>query len=263
MLRIARRGLLALPALMIPGLARADAWPGRTRLVVGFAPGGANDIMARLLVAEYNALIPGGSFVVENRPGAGTLLAAQNILGAPPDGNHLLYASTSTLITALVNQKAGIDVPRDYAAISLAQISPLLLVARADSPANTLAEVIALAKRKQGQLTISHPGNGGVNHLSLALLMQQAGIETATMSINIRARDKALREAQYAAQGGRIDEALRHLGKNVVEVGEGAAIEAAAAWLSLSPSDRARTAIYVCSISGSRTRAARATSRSR
>ena len=75
-------------------------------------------------------------------------------------------------------------------------------------------------------------------------VMQQAGIETATMSINIRARDKALREAQYAAQGGRIDEALRHLGKNVVEVGEGAAIEAAAAWLSLSPSDRERTAIY-------------------
>lgn len=75
-------------------------------------------------------------------------------------------------------------------------------------------------------------------------VMQQAGIETATMSINIRARDKALREAQYAAQGGRIDEALRLLGKNVVEVGEGAAIEAAAAWLSLSPFDRERTAIY-------------------
>ena len=64
------------------------------------------------------------------------------------------------------------------------------------------------------------------------------------MTINIRARDKALRAAQYAAQGGHIDEALRHLGKNVVEVGEGAAIEAAAAWLSLSPSDRERTAIY-------------------
>ncbi len=75
-------------------------------------------------------------------------------------------------------------------------------------------------------------------------VMQQAGIETATMSINIRARNKALREAQYAAQGGRIDEALRHLGRNVVEVSEGAAIEAAAAWLSLSPSDRERTAIY-------------------
>lgn len=75
-------------------------------------------------------------------------------------------------------------------------------------------------------------------------VMQQAGIETATMSINIRARDQALREAQYAAQGGRIDEALRHLGKNVIEVSEGAAIEAAAAWLSLSPSERERTSIY-------------------
>jgi conjugative relaxase-like TrwC/TraI family protein len=75
-------------------------------------------------------------------------------------------------------------------------------------------------------------------------VMQQAGAETATMNINIRARDKALRSAQYAAQGGRIDEALRHLGSNVVEVREGAAVEAAAAWLSLSPADRERTAIY-------------------
>lgn len=75
-------------------------------------------------------------------------------------------------------------------------------------------------------------------------VMQQAGAETATMNLNIRARDKALRAAQYAAQGGKIDEALRHLGKDVVEVREGAAIEAAAAWLSLSPADRERTAIY-------------------
>lgn len=75
-------------------------------------------------------------------------------------------------------------------------------------------------------------------------VIQRAGAETATMNLNIRARDKALRAAQYAAQGGKIDEALRHLGKNVVEVGEGAAIEAAAAWLSLSPADRERTAIY-------------------
>jgi tripartite-type tricarboxylate transporter receptor subunit TctC len=183
MAQLGRRALLALPALA-PGLARADAWPGRTRLVVGFAPGGANDIMARLLAAEYNTLIPGGSFVVENRPGAGTLLAAQNILTAPADGNHLLYASTSTLITALVNRKAGIDVPRDYAPVAMAQISPLLLVARGDFPASTLAEVIALAKQKQGRLTISHPGNGGINHLSLAVLMQQAGIEVTLVPFN-------------------------------------------------------------------------------
>ncbi|HMS19724.1 MAG TPA: AAA family ATPase [Sphingorhabdus sp.] len=75
-------------------------------------------------------------------------------------------------------------------------------------------------------------------------LMQKAGTETAIMNLNIRARDKQLRAAQYAAQGGQIDEALRHLGSNVVEVGEGAAVAAAAAWLSLAPKERDRTSIY-------------------
>lgn len=75
-------------------------------------------------------------------------------------------------------------------------------------------------------------------------VMQRSGVETATMETNIRARTRDLREAQQAAQSGRIDDALRHLGKNVVEVGDGAAIEAAAAWLALSPADRERTAIY-------------------
>ncbi len=75
-------------------------------------------------------------------------------------------------------------------------------------------------------------------------LMQQAGAETATMNRNIRARDKTLKLAQSAAQGGHIEEALRHLGAHVVEVGEGAALEAAAVWLALAPDERERTAIY-------------------
>lgn len=75
-------------------------------------------------------------------------------------------------------------------------------------------------------------------------VMQRAGIETATMDTNLRARTDDLRAAQEAAQGGRIDEALKHLGTNVVEVPEGAAIEAAAAWLALAPAERERTAIY-------------------
>jgi hypothetical protein len=75
-------------------------------------------------------------------------------------------------------------------------------------------------------------------------LMQKAGTETAIMNLNIRARDKQLRAAQYAAQGGQIDEALRHLGSNVVEVSKGAAVAAAAAWLSLAPKERDSTSIY-------------------
>jgi tripartite-type tricarboxylate transporter receptor subunit TctC len=185
MIPIRRRALGALPLLALPGLARAQAFPARqVRLVVGFAPGGANDIMARLLAANYQESFPGGNFVVENRPGAGTLLAAEHIARAAPDGYSLLYASTSTLITSLVNSKAGIEVPRDFAAIAMAQSSPLLLVARADFPARTLADVIALAKQKQGRLTVSHPGTGGINHLSLAVLMRQAGIELTLVPYN-------------------------------------------------------------------------------
>ncbi len=75
-------------------------------------------------------------------------------------------------------------------------------------------------------------------------VMQKAGVETATMNSNLRARDKALRDAQYAAQGGNIDEALRHLGPHVVASGNTAAVDAAAAWLSLSPAEREVTAIY-------------------
>lgn len=75
-------------------------------------------------------------------------------------------------------------------------------------------------------------------------VMQRSGVETATMDTNLRARTDDLRAAQEAAQGGRIDEALKHLGANVVEVPEGAAIEAAAAWLALAPGERERTAIY-------------------
>ena len=75
-------------------------------------------------------------------------------------------------------------------------------------------------------------------------VMQRAGTETAAMNVNVRARSEALREAQYAAQGGHIDEALRHLGPHVVEVADGAAVAAAAAWLGLFPDEREKTSIY-------------------
>ena len=180
-----RRALLALPALALAPAARAQApaWPARqVRLVVGFASGGANDIMARLLAAKFAPHFPGATFVVENRPGAGTLLAADHVARAAPDGYTILYASTSTLITSLVNRNAGINVPRDFVPIAMAQNSPLLLVSRPDFPAKTLAEVIALAKQRP--LTISHPGAGGINHLSLAVWMRQAGIELTLVPYN-------------------------------------------------------------------------------
>ena len=179
-----RTALLGLPLAMAGARAMAQSLPRQIRFVVGFAAGGANDIMARLLATKLGEAMPGTSFVVENRPGAGTLLAAEYVARAAPDGTTFLYASTSTLITLLVNRGSGLNPTQDFAAVAMAQSSPLLLVSRPDFPARTLAEVIALARARGGRLTVSHPGTGGINHLSLAVLMQREGIELTLVPYN-------------------------------------------------------------------------------
>jgi tripartite-type tricarboxylate transporter receptor subunit TctC len=178
--RIARRSVvLAVPALVGAGSARAQAWPTRpVRIVVGFAAGGANDIMARLLATKLTERIPGSSFIVENRPGASTQVAADLVARAAPDGTTFMYTSPSTLIALAVNRSATLDPVQAFAPVFLAQNSPLALVCRADFPARTVAEFIALARERQGRLTVSTPGAGAINHLALVLLMKQAGFET-------------------------------------------------------------------------------------
>jgi len=185
MTRIGRRGiLLAAPRVLAARQGLAQEFPLRqVRIVVGFAAGGANDIMARLVGNKLSERMPGTAFVVENRPGAGTLLAAEYVARSAPDGSTLMYASSSTVVSPLVNRTSTLDLPRDFATVAMAQSSPLLLVSRADFPAKTLPELIALAKRRPG-ITISHPGSGGINHLSLAVLMQQTGVEFTLVPFN-------------------------------------------------------------------------------
>jgi tripartite-type tricarboxylate transporter receptor subunit TctC len=170
--------LLAAPAVLAAGTARAQAWPARpVRILVGFAAGGANDIMARLLAQKLAERIPGSSFIVENRPGASTQVAADLVARAAPDGTTFMYTSPSTLIALAVNRSATLDPVQAFAPVFIAQNSPLALVCRADFPARTVAEFIALARERQGRLTVSTPGAGAINHLALILLMKQAGFE--------------------------------------------------------------------------------------
>jgi len=174
-----RAAMLGAPALVAAaGAARAQAWPNRpVRIVVGFAPGGANDIMARLLAQKLTERIPGSSFVVENRPGASTQVAADAVARAAPDGTTFFYTSPSTLIALIVNRQATLDPTQALAPVFIAQNSPLALVCRPDFPARTMAEFIALARERGGRLTVSTPGAGAINHLALVLLMRQTGIE--------------------------------------------------------------------------------------
>lgn len=174
-----RRGLLlAAPAVLAAGSVRAQAWPNRpVRIVVGFAAGGANDIMARLLAQKLSERLPGSAFVVENRPGGSTLVAAELVARATPDGTTFFYTSPSTLISSLVNRSAAIETVQSLMPVTLAQSSPLALICRPDFPARTVPEFLALAREKQGRMTVSHPGTGAINHLALVLLMRQTGIE--------------------------------------------------------------------------------------
>jgi tripartite-type tricarboxylate transporter receptor subunit TctC len=185
---IARRSVLsAAPALLLGAarVAAAQDYPTRpVRVIIGFAAGGATDIMARLLSKHLGERLGGQPFVVENRPGAGTLLAAEAVARAAPDGYTLMYASSSTVITPLINRSSTLDVPRDFAAVAIAQASPMILVANNEFPARTIPEIVAMAKAQPGRITISHPGIGGINHLSLAIFMQRTGTEFTLVPFN-------------------------------------------------------------------------------
>jgi tripartite-type tricarboxylate transporter receptor subunit TctC len=154
-----RAALLAVPATVAAPGVRAQAWPSRpVRIVVGFAAGGANDIMARLLAQKLTDRLPGSAFIVENRPGASTLVAADHVARAAPDGTTFFYTSPSTLISGLVNRSPVVEQVRALAPVVLAQSSPLAVICRPDFPARTVAEFIALARERHRR--DQSPGHG-------------------------------------------------------------------------------------------------------
>ncbi len=181
---ISRRAALIAP-LALPGLAHAQDWPARqVRIVVGFAPGGANDIMARLIAGKLQERISGGNFIVENRPGASTLVALENVARSVPDGTTFFYTSPSTMLAVLVNRTTTINPTEALVPVVMAQSAPLALICRPDFPARTMAEFLDIARRRQGRLTVSNPGTGAVNHLALILLARQAGVEFTPVPYN-------------------------------------------------------------------------------
>ncbi|MCZ8141247.1 MAG: tripartite tricarboxylate transporter substrate binding protein [Acetobacteraceae bacterium] len=179
MIAIRRRSaLLGASALFMGAPALGQNFPLRqVRVIVGFAPGGANDIMARLVAGKLNERLPGTSFIVENRPGAATLVAADQVARAAPDGMTLMYTSNSTIISPLVNRGSTFDPMRDFAPIVLAQEAPMLLLVRPDSSIRTVAQMIEAARRAPGRLTVSHPGTGAINHLTMTLFQRETGTE--------------------------------------------------------------------------------------
>ncbi|WP_454738310.1 tripartite tricarboxylate transporter substrate binding protein [Cupriavidus necator] len=175
-----RRHALALLSCLALSIAApaayAQAWPSKPlRLVVPYPPGGPTDIVARVIGQKLSDKL-GQPLVVENRPGAGGNIGAEAVAKAAPDGYTLLVATTAHAINMTLFSKPGYDTRKDFAPVSLLTRGPLVLVTAPATPAGNVAELIALAKAKPGQVTFASSGNGQSTHLAAELFNSMAGI---------------------------------------------------------------------------------------
>ena len=163
---IARLAAIALFALTAVA-ARGDTFPSRPiRIVVPFAAGGATDLIARVVGQKLTESL-GQAVVVENRPGASGMIGADLVAMAPPDGYTLLMASTAEIaINPSLYSKMSYDPQKDLAPITLAGVTPLILVVNPASPLHSVADIVKKAKAHPGTISFASAGNGSVQHLS-------------------------------------------------------------------------------------------------
>jgi tripartite-type tricarboxylate transporter receptor subunit TctC len=175
---------LALMAAVATGASAQDLAGGPARIYVPFAPGGPTDVLARILADLLSARWGGRSVLVENRPGAGTIVATAALAKAPPDGSTFMLATNSFLINPALNLKLPYDTHTDFVSITMIATQPVALVANAAFPASTLAEVIAVARTSAEPLNYTSPGPRGVGHLAGEMLQQRAGIKMTHINYN-------------------------------------------------------------------------------
>ncbi len=173
-LRMIALGLFSLSASTASA---QQEWPNKpVHLVVGFAPGGGTDIVARALAARMTENL-GQSVIVENKAGAAGTIAADMISKAAPDGYNLLMGhSNSNAISPFVLKNVPYNPATDFTPITYLGYVPNVLVVNASLPVNSVAELIALAKSKPGELTYGSSGIGSTQHLAGALFAQKAGV---------------------------------------------------------------------------------------
>ena len=158
-------------------VAHAQEWPTKpVRLVIPFAPGGATDIIGRLVGQKLGDRL-GQPVVVDNRPGAATTIGNAAVAKAAPDGYTLLFAPTPFVITQALYPNLPYDADKEFAPVSLLAVSPFILVVNAALPVKNVAELIALARAKPGALTFCSAGSGSVPHLAGELFKLNAKID--------------------------------------------------------------------------------------
>ncbi len=165
-------------ALLAPAAAWAqDTYPSRpVRLLVGVAPGSTADISLRLLAQKFSQIL-GGQFVVENRTGAGTGLAAQMVVQSPKDGYTLMYGGSANTVNATLSPNLTFDFAKDLDPVARIAAVPNILIVHPSLGVNSVAELIALAKSKPGEIFYASSGVGTSPHLSAELFNLMAGVK--------------------------------------------------------------------------------------
>jgi tripartite-type tricarboxylate transporter receptor subunit TctC len=167
-------GAAALPA--VSRIARAQEYPTKpVRIIVGFAPGGGADIAARL-IGQWLSERLGQSFVIENRPGAGSNIATEAVVRAPSDGYTLLLVSAPAAINATLYEKLSFNFIRDIAPVASISHVPHVMVVHPSFPAKTVPEFIAYAKANAGKINMASAGNGSTPHVAGELFKMMAGV---------------------------------------------------------------------------------------
>ena len=171
-------GVLALGVFATAdAISQTPAYPSKPiRLVVPFAPGASNDTLSRAAALTMGPML-GQLFVVDNKPGAGAMIGAEYAARAEPDGYTILTIQTSFATNAAVRAKMPYDVYKDFAYIGMLAKSPMIVVVHPSMPIKSLKELIALARKRPGELNYGSSGTGGSNHLTTELFAKLAGIK--------------------------------------------------------------------------------------
>jgi tripartite-type tricarboxylate transporter receptor subunit TctC len=161
---------------MFAGTAARAAWPERTiTVIVHFAPGGANDLLGRLIAAELSPIL-GQSVIVVNRPGANGNIGVDAAAHASPDGYTLLVASGSALVNPSL-RKVPYDLVKDFEPVAYLGASPNVILTNSKSGIESIGDLIAKAKQQPGKLNFGTPGVGSTPHMAMELLMASADIK--------------------------------------------------------------------------------------
>ncbi len=175
--------LMAAAAMSLAAVAAAQEFPAKPiRIVVGFAPGGSNDLIARALGARMTSAL-GQQMVIDNRPGANGIVAAEHVVKSPADGYTVMLTGVSTFVlNPLLYPKVPYDTLTDFTPVTTVAAMPQILVAHPQLPVKSLKDLVALARRSPGELTAATPGIGGISHLTLEMLKSTAKVNIENVS---------------------------------------------------------------------------------